>query len=51
VWTTTHGYAHLAINGRLAAPGQHEPDPAPDIARFLFGAAARAKGAGRERGG
>lgn len=36
IWTATHGYAHLLIEGRMSGPGQSEADPPPDIADILF---------------
>jgi AcrR family transcriptional regulator len=41
VWTSTHGYAHLLVDGRMTAPNGAEPDPPPDITQFLFGRGAR----------
>lgn len=55
VWASTHGYAHLLVDGHMQAPGGGEPDPPPDIARLLFGSGAgwftkaRGRRAGRSR--
>jgi len=54
VWASTHGYAHLLVDGHMQAPDGGEPDPPPDIARLLFGGAgsftkARGRRAGRSR--
>jgi AcrR family transcriptional regulator len=37
IWTATHGYAHLLVEGRMSGPDQMEADPPPDIAGILFG--------------
>jgi AcrR family transcriptional regulator len=54
VWASTHGYAHLLVDGHMQAPDGGEPDPPPDIARLLFGGAgsftkARGRRTGRSR--
>jgi AcrR family transcriptional regulator len=36
IWTSAHGYAHLLIDGRLVNRETGEPEPIPDIGRFLF---------------
>jgi AcrR family transcriptional regulator len=36
VWASTHGYAHLLVDGHMNAPDSGEPDRPPDIARLLF---------------
>jgi AcrR family transcriptional regulator len=40
VWASTHGYAHLLVDGHMQAPDGGEPHPPPDIARLLFGGGA-----------
>jgi AcrR family transcriptional regulator len=53
VWASTHGYAHLLVDGHMQASDGGEPDPPPDIAQLLFGGGggpfAKARGRRTER--